>query len=161
MMLLAGINFEDLDVYNLSVAVNNMDLKNHTFKGDVQHLTLKEKGGFYLKNYTALTTIDTNRILAQHLLIQTPKSTIRNHLDMKFKGFDDFSDFVTKVHMDGKLHSSHISSTDIAYFTSGLEKINFELGVDGRITGVVNNLKAKSLTITAGQATFIKGDFNF
>ncbi len=155
-----GINFEDLDVYNLSVAVNNMDLKNHTFMGDVQHLTLKEKGGFYLKNYTALTTIDTNRILAKHLLIQTPKSIIRNYLDMKFKGFDDFSDFVNKIHMDGNLKSSHISSTDIAYFTSGLEKINFELGVDGRITGVVNNLKAKSLTITAGQATFIKGDFD-
>ncbi|NNU34105.1 hypothetical protein HK413_08035 [Mucilaginibacter sp. S1162] len=158
---ITGINFDDLDVYNLSVAVNNMDLKHHTFKGDVQHLTLKEKAGFYLKNYSALTTIDTNRILAQHLIIQTPKSIIRNQLDMRFKDFGDFGDFVNKVHIDGQLHSSHISSTDIAYFTTGLEKINFELGVDGRITGLVNNLKAKSLTITAGRATFIKGDFNF
>jgi hypothetical protein len=155
-----GINFSDLDVYKLSVTVNGMDFMHHTFMGDVKHLTLHEKGGFYLKNYTALTTIDTNRILAQHLLIQTPKSIIRNHLDMRFKSFKDFSDFTSKVYMDGNFRTSHISSTDIAYFTSGLEKINFELGVDGRIQGIVNNLKAKSLTITAGQATFIKGDFN-
>ncbi len=155
-----GINFNDLDVHNFSVTVNNMDLAHHLFMGDVQHLTLKEKGGFYLKNYTALTTIDTNRILAKRLLIQTPHSIIKNHLDMKFRSFSDFSDFENKVYMDGNFRSAHISSTDIAFFTSSLEKINFELGVDGRIQGAVNNLKTKGLTITAGQATFIKGDFN-
>lgn len=155
-----GINFDDLDVHNFGVVVNNMDITHHLFKGDVHHLTLKEKGGFYLKNYTAVTTVDSNRILAKHLLIQTPRSILRNYLDMKFKSFDDFSDFTSNVYMDGNFRSSHISSTDIAFFTSGLEKVNFELGVDGRIRGAVNNLKANALTITAGQATFIKGDFN-
>jgi hypothetical protein len=154
-----GINFSDLDVYNFSVTVNNMDIKNHLFMGDVQHLTLKEKGGFYLKNFTAVTTIDTNRILAKNLTIQTPNSLIRNYLDMRFKRFKDFSDFVNRVHMDGNIRSSHISSKDIAYFTDGLDKASFELGVDGRIQGSVNNLKANNLTITTGQATFIKGDF--
>ncbi len=85
-----GINFDDLDVHNFSVVVNNMDIYHHMFKGDVQHLTLKEKGGFYLKDYTALTTIDSNRILAQHLFIETPRSIIKNHLDMRFKSFKDF-----------------------------------------------------------------------
>jgi hypothetical protein len=155
-----GINFSDLDVYNFSVTVNKMDFKNHTFMGDVRHLTLKEKGGFYLKNFTAFTTIDTNRILAKKLTIQTPNSLIRNYLDLRFKKFDDLSNFVTQVYIDGNIRSSHISSKDIAYFTSGLEKINFELGVDGRIRGKVNNIKANNLTVTAGQATFIKGDFN-
>jgi hypothetical protein len=155
-----GINFDDLDVHNFSVVVNNMDLYHHLFMGDVQHLTLKEKGGFYLKDYTAVTIIDSNRILAQHLFIETPRSIIKNRFDMKFKSFKDFSDFTSKIFMDGNFRSSHISSTDIAFFTSGLEKINFELGVDGHIQGAVNNLMATNLTITAGQATFIKGDFN-
>ncbi|WP_214072723.1 translocation/assembly module TamB domain-containing protein [Mucilaginibacter sp. dw_454] len=155
-----GINFDDLDVRNFSVTVNNMDLKNHLFMGDVRRLTLREKGGFYLKNFTALTTVDSNRILAKHLFLQTPHSLIRNYLNMSFKSFKDFSDFTSKVDMDGHFSESHISSTDIAYFTSGLEKISFELGVNGRIQGIVNNLKANNLTITAGQATFIKGDFS-
>jgi len=155
-----GINFDDLDIYNLSVTVNNIDLVHHTFAGDVQHLTLKEKGGFYLKNYSALTTIDSNRILARHLFIQTPHSLLRNYLNMRFKSFDDFNDFTRKINMDGHFNKSHISSTDIAYFTRALEKINFELGVNGRIQGLVNNLKATDLTVTAGQATFVKGDFS-
>ncbi|MFD2873402.1 translocation/assembly module TamB domain-containing protein [Mucilaginibacter ximonensis] len=155
-----GINFEDLDVYNLSVTVNGMDLKNHLFSADVQHLTLKEKGGFYLKNYSAITTVDSNRILARHLFIQTPHSLIRNYLNMRFKSFKDFNDFTSKIDMDGHFNQSHISSTDIAYFTQDLQKINFELGVNGRIQGIVNNLKATDLTVTAGQATYVKGNFS-
>jgi hypothetical protein len=155
-----GINFSDIDVFNFSVTVNNMDINNHTFMGDVQQLTLKEKAGFHLKNLTGLLTIDTNRILAKKLIIETPNSLIRNYLDMRFKTFTDLSDFTTKVAIDGNIRQSHISSKDISYFAPGLEKISFELGVDGRITGKVNNIKANNLTVTAGQATFLKGDFS-
>ncbi|MFD2148018.1 translocation/assembly module TamB domain-containing protein [Mucilaginibacter antarcticus] len=154
-----GINFSDLDVSNFSVTVNNMDIKNHTFMGDVQHLTLKEKAGFYLKNLTGLLAIDTNRILAKNLIIETPNSLIRNYLDMRFKSFKDLGDFTTKVYMDGNIKGSRISSKDIAYFTTGLDGVKFDLGIDGRIRGKVNNLKANNLTVTAGQATFLKGDF--
>jgi hypothetical protein len=85
---------------------------------------------------------------------------LRDYINMRFKSFDDFNDFENKVRMEGDFKSSHISSTDIAYFTSSLKKVNFELGVDGRIQGLVNNLKAKNLLVTAGQATFLKGDFS-
>ncbi|MDB4926725.1 translocation/assembly module TamB domain-containing protein [Mucilaginibacter sp.] len=155
-----GINFDDIDVHNFSTVVNHMDIMHHLFKGEVQYLTLKEKGGFYLKNFRGNTTVDTDHILVQHMLIQTPRSVIRDYLSMKYRTLNDFSDFVNKVRMEGDFKQSHISSTDIAYFTTSLEKVNFELGVDGRIQGAVNNLKARHLTVTAGQATFIKGDFN-
>jgi len=153
------VNFDDLDVKNFSVTVLNMDLKNHLFKGNVKGMTLREKSGFYLQNFTALATVDSNQILTQNLYIKSPNSTIRNYLRMQFVRFKDFDDFENRIHMTGDFHSSHISSKDIAYFTSGLDKVNFELGVDGNIQGLVNNLKATHLTVTAGQATYIKGDF--
>jgi hypothetical protein len=155
-----GINFDDIDVHNFSTVVNNMDIKNHLFKGDVQHLTLKEKSGFNLEDFTAYATVDTNQILVERMNIKTPNSIFRDHLRMRFNSFDDFKDFESKVRMDADLKSAHLSSKDIAYFTSGLDKINFEFGITGKVQGLVNNLKAKHMLITAGQATFIKGDFN-
>jgi len=155
----SGINFNDLDVRNFSTVVNNIDIAHHLFKGDIQHLTLKEKSGFYLKNLTTNATVDTNRILLQHLLIQTQRSVLKDYLSAGFRSFNDFGDFVKKVHIDGDLRSSHISSSDIAYF-SGSNRVNFELGITAHIQGQVGNLKVKNSTITAGQATFIKGDFN-
>jgi hypothetical protein len=154
------VNFDDVDVKNFSAVIKNMDLVHHLFKGNISHLTLREKSGFYLKRFDADATVDSNQILAQNLYILTDHSSIKNYFRMKFKSFDDFDKIEDKVYMDGDFHSSQVSSSDIAYFTDGLEHTKFDLGVDGRIKGLVNNLRAKNLLITGGKATYVKGDFS-
>lgn len=154
------VNFDDIDLKNFSATIKNMDLVHHLFKGNISHLTLHDKSGFYLKRFDADATVDTNQILAQNLFVLTNHSSIKNYFRMKFKSFDDFDHIEDRVYMDGDFKSSQVSSGDIAYFTDGLEHVRFDLGLDGRIKGFVNNLKAKSLLITGGKATYIKGDFN-
>lgn len=159
--LIKGVNFDDIDIKNFSAVIKNMDLVHHLFKGDVTNLTLREKSGFYLKKFNAKATVDTNQILAQNLYILTDHSSIKNYFRMKFKRFDDVGSHIEdKVYMDGDFHNSQISSTDISFFTDGLDHVKFDLGVDGRIRGYVNNLKAKDLMITGGKATYVKGDFS-
>jgi len=158
--LIKGVNFDDVDVKNFSAVIKNMDITHHLFKASVTNLTLREKSGFYLKKFNALATVDTNQILAQNLYILTNRSRLRNYFRMKFKTFDDVGEHIEdRVYMDGDFKSSQISSTDIAFFTDGLEHVKFDLGLDGRIKGFVNNLSAKKLTVTGGKATYIKGDF--
>jgi hypothetical protein len=157
--LMNQINFDDLDVANFSTVITDMDIKNHLFKGGIHNLTLREtKSGFYLKNLSANATIDTNQILMQNLLILTPQTRIQNYLHMKFKSFDDFDDVEDKVYFDGDFKSAQVASKDIGYFAD-LSKTRFDVGLDGRIKGFINNLSAKNLLITAGQATYVRGDF--
>ena len=156
-----GVNFDDIDVRNFSAVINDMDLKNHLFKGNISNLTLREKSGFYLKKFDALATVDSNQILARNLFILTDHSSIKNYFRMNFKSFDDIGDHIDdKVYMDGDFKSSRISSSDISYFTDGLMHVKFNLGLEGRIKGFVNNLKAKNLLVTGGKSSYIKGDFN-
>ena len=158
--VIKGVNFDDIDVTKFSAVIKNMDLVNHLFKGDVTNLTLREKSGFYLKKFNAMATVDSNQILAQNLLIITDHSHLKNYFRMKFKTFSDVGDHIEdRVFMDGDFKTSQIASSDISYFTDGLEHVKFDLGVDGRIKGFVNNLSAKNLLITGGKATYIKGDF--
>jgi hypothetical protein len=155
-----GVNFEDLDISKFSAVIRNLDLKNHLFKANLRNLTLHEKSGFHIKNLTTNATVDTNQILLQQLYLQTKNSLLKDHFKMSFNSFDDFSDFEQKVNMDGEFENAHLSSKDIAYFTSGLEKVNFEFGITGRIRGRVNNLKAKNMLVTTAQSTYVKGNFN-
>lgn len=156
-----GIDFDDFDVYNFSVNVNNVDIKNHLFKGDIQNLTLREKSGFHIKNLTAITTIDTNQIVAKNMFIQTPNSTLKDYFRMSFKTMDDFAELESKVRMEANFKDSRLSSKDIAYFSGeSLDKVSFDLGIDGQVRGLINNIRTKDLTIKAGKATYIKGDFN-
>ncbi|WP_040628271.1 translocation/assembly module TamB domain-containing protein [Mucilaginibacter paludis] len=154
------VNFNDVDVQQFTTVLTDIDLKNHLFKANIHDLSLKEKTGFYVKHFVANATVDTNQILLKQLFIQTNRSNLKNYFRMRFNSFDDFDDFENTVKMDADFKESRISSLDVAYFTNSLQQVYFDLGIDGRIQGLVNNLKAKKLTVTAGQATYIKGDFS-
>ncbi|MDB5023291.1 MAG: translocation/assembly module TamB [Mucilaginibacter sp.] len=158
--LIKQVNFDDIDVKNFSTAVTDIDISRHLFKGKIGKLTLRDKSGFYLKNLSGNATVDTNQILVQNMHVQTDHSDLKNYFKMKFKSFADLNDHIDdRVYMDGDFKTSQIASSDIAYFADGLQGVKFDLGLDGHIKGYVNNLRAKNLLVTGGQATYVKGDF--
>jgi hypothetical protein len=155
-----GVNFDDVELTNLNGILEELNTKDHLMQANIKNLTFKEKSGFYLKNLSAFTTIDSNRIELNKLLLVTNKSKLSDYFEMKFNSFDDFNDYINKVRMKAHFKNGHLASRDISYFSPQLSKMNLDIDVDGQITGLVNNLKAKKLSVKAGKATYIKGDFN-
>ncbi len=156
---MSGINFNDLSLTNLNGIFEKLNMKDHILQTDIKDLTFKEKSGFYLKNLSAFTTIDSNSIELKKLMLVTNKSRLSDYFQMRFEKYGDFNDFINKVRMKANFVDSDISSHDISYFTSELNKINLNLNVDGQITGFVNDLRAKKLFVKVGKASYIKGDF--
>ena len=157
--VMKGVNFEDVHLSNLNGIFEKLNTTDHIIQANIKNLTFKEKSGFYLKNLTAFTTVDTNKIELQRLLLETNHSKLQDYFKMSFNKFRDFNDYVNKVRMKANFKDSHIASRDVSFFTSELDQMNLNLDVDGQITGLVNNLRAKKLAIKAGKATHIKGDF--
>lgn len=158
--VIKGINFEDISLTQLNGIFEKLNTNGHIVQARIKDLTFREKSGFYLKNLSALATIDTNAIELKELLLLTNKTRLTDYYQMKFKKFKDFNNYVSKVKMKANFKESHISSSDIAYFAPELEKMKLDIELDGQISGYVNDLKAKKLSIKAGKATYIKGDFN-
>lgn len=156
-----GVNFDDIDLKQLNIAASNLDLKNHLFKAAISNLSFKEKSGFVVNKLASVVTIDTNQIELQNLVLNTPNSRLKKYFGMHFGSFNDFNDFEHKVTMSADFQEAHLSSKDIAFFADEMHHVKFELGVNGVIKGKVDHLKAKNLAVQAGQATFIKGNFDF
>ncbi|QPH38965.1 translocation/assembly module TamB domain-containing protein [Pedobacter endophyticus] len=154
-----SVNFDNVDVKDLSGIFEGLDVKDHLLKTNIKNLTLKEKSGFYLKNLTAQTTIDSNAIELKNLLLETSRSRLTNYYQMKFKTYRDFNHYIDKVRMKAVFKDSHLSSRDVAFFAPELNDMKLDIDIDGQITGLVNNLRAKKLSLKAGKATYIKGDF--
>jgi hypothetical protein len=64
------------------------------------------------------------------------------------------------VYLKSDLRNTKLNSSDIAYFSPNLAKSSVIFQLNGKVSGYVNNLKAKGLTIQSGQASYIKGDFS-
>jgi len=155
-----GVNFDDVELKSMNGIFEQLNTKDHVMQANIKNLTFKEKSGFYLKNLTAFTTIDTNRIELNKLLLVTNKSRLTDYFEMKFSKFDDFNHYVSKVRMKANFKNSHLASRDISFFSDALSVMNLDIDIDGQITGLVNNLKAKKLAVKAGKATYFRGDFN-
>lgn len=157
--LIKGVNFDDVELTELNGIFEGLNTTDHLLQTNVKNLTFKEKSGFYLKNLSAITTVDTNQIELKNLLLVTNQSRLKDYYQMTFKKFGDFKDYFNKVRMKANFKSSHLDAKDIAFFTSALRHMNVNIDLDGQISGFVNNLKARNLSIKAGKATYIKGDF--
>ncbi|WEK18661.1 MAG: translocation/assembly module TamB domain-containing protein [Candidatus Pedobacter colombiensis] len=157
--IMKEVNFDDVALSNLNGIFEGFNTKDHILQTHIKDLTFKEKSGFYLKNLTAFTTIDTNSIELKNLMLVTNRTRLTDYFQMSFKKFEDFNDYINKVKMKANFVDSHVSSRDVAYFASELDPMNLDIDIDGQITGLVNYLRAKKLTVKAGKATYIKGDF--
>ena len=153
------VNYNDAHIMNLNAAINNLDTKNFIFKAQINHLNFREKSGFVLKDLTAATTIDTNKIELENLFLQTPNTTLTNYFSMKFKNFADLNDLQSKVLLEGRFKNSKVYAQDIAFFAPQLKKINLIFDITGIIKGRVDNLRAENLVVKTGKATYVKGDF--
>lgn len=157
---LGGINYDNVHLKNFSVNIKGMDIKNHLFKAQINSLTFKEKSGFYLKNLTALATVDNQQITLENLLLETPNTLLRDFYSMKYNSFEDFKFFTKKIIVEGHFKDTRIASSDIAFFAPQLKGMNIHIEADGIVKGLVNNLRARDLTIKTGSSTYIKGDFD-
>ena len=155
-----GINFNDIYLRNFSTLITGLDTKSHLAKMSVISMTFKEKSGFYLKNLTSNAIIDTNQMEFKNLLLETENSKIGDYFLMKYSSFRDFNKFISKVFMQSNFKNSKINSSDIAFFSPNLARSTILLQFNGKVSGYVNNLKAKDLIIQSGQATYVKGDFS-
>lgn len=158
-IVVKGVNFEDISLTGLNGIFEKLNTNGHLIQSNIKNLTFREKSGFYLKNLSALATVDTNAIELKNLLLVTNKSRLTDYYQMKFKRFRDFNNYIDKVRMKANFKDSHIASSDVAYFAPELQKMKLDIDVDGQISGYVNDLKAKKLAVKAGKATYIKGDF--
>jgi len=156
---LKRINFDDLDLSQLSATVLNIDTKKHLFDAQVNDLTFREKSGFKLINLTAKATIDTNKMEFKKLLLKTPYSKVSDYLLMRFGRFSDFKQFAKKVYVKANLKQSKIHSKDISYFADATQKMNLDVRLRGNVNGYLNNIRARNFFLSAGQATYLKGNF--
>jgi hypothetical protein len=154
-----GINFNDIELSRLSTTILDLDTKSYLLKAGVRNMTFREKSGFYLKNLSTDATIDTNQMEFKKLLLETADSKISDYLLLRYSQFTDFNNFTNKVFLNTNFQNARINASDIAYFSPNLSKSSIILQVNGQVSGYVNDLKAKSMLIQSGQATYVKGDF--
>ena len=137
------IHIENLHLSKVSVADNYV-------KGTVDYLNAAEtRTGFNVENVSARkVTVGEQQVLVEGI------HAINGKTDLYLSNFDmlgpieDYSGFVDKIVLRVNIApGSHFAMPTLRYFTSGVEGITFDALVEGRGSGVVNNLRLEGIRI--------------
>ncbi|MBS1933172.1 MAG: hypothetical protein JST96_04175, partial [Bacteroidetes bacterium] len=153
--------FDGHHIYFSSI---NWDFKNvHFYKDTViaqMQLSTKERSGITVRKLAAQIKVFPEAMEFAKLDLQTNKSHLRNFFAMRYKSFDDMSDFVTKVNMEGDFTDADVDSDDIAYFAPELKDWKKNIHLTGIIAGPVADLRGRNVLIAAGKNTLLNGDIH-
>lgn len=155
-----GVDFSDLDLTNISGDIKAIRYSDTTMQADVEQLTFKEKSGLYLQEFSARSYISNKKMEFTDLVLHTNRSRIGNYLAFYYDNFTDFSDFIRKVNMEGKLHDAFVDSRDIEFFAPTMVNVRFTTDViQASVSGTVEHLTAHDVYLKTGTQTSLQGDF--
>jgi hypothetical protein len=150
--------FDPTHIYvkDINVDASKITIVGDTIRGKVKQLAGTDRCGLMIKKMSADVTVSPNATICENLYLETNNSKLRDYYAMHYERFPDFTDYINKVVMVGRLKNSVVSSGDIAYFAPVLREHPTMLRISGNITGTVSKLKGTSLNATDGTSS-LKG----
>lgn len=155
-----GINFTDLNLYDLSFTLDSFQIFNDTVGFQITDLTFTDISGFHVDKWNTSFQICPNSLEFHDVSIITPLSEIlAEDLIFSYENYQELKNFVNSVDLNFKINTSDLAFHDIGYFAPKLGWMNQNIDLSGRFTGRISDLKGKDVRIQFSDMTSIHGNF--
>lgn len=165
------LDYKHMRVHNIQMDIDSFQFNDEdfSFRGAANHISARAQSGFVLKKLAVdRVEVGPQQVVLNGLELVTPYSEIGDTLVFDFKEYIDFENFENEVRMDAQLENASVAIRDIMVFAPKLAENEFFnnnrdeiITVDGRISGSVNNLRARDLNMQLADDTRIVGRFSF
>jgi hypothetical protein len=155
-----GINFMDLHLKPLNIHATNFRI-DHGVSMNVRDFSASDQSGFVVRHLSTMFKVDKENMVFNHVGLTTSQSHIKAHqVRLRYKNIREFKTgiFGKRVKLTIDLDPSEMSADDIAYFLPVVKDYHLKATISGTFRGVLNDLKAKDITILYGKQTRIKAN---
>lgn len=150
---------EHIDVKELNTEIKYLKIIGDTLKAQLAHFSAKERSGFVVKELQAEVSVSPVASICSDLYLETNNSKITDYYAMHYQRFPDFTDYIAKVRMVGRLKKASVDARDVAYFAPQLRQLPLTMvTLSGQVNGTVDLLNGREIVASDGFST-IKGDF--
>lgn len=155
-----GIDFSNTDLNEITLKANNLVIRGDTITVSIANLMMSEKSGFKLSSFSGNVRFTPHEISVDKLKAFTNNSSLNLDLKLEYPDFNAFSQFISKVKIVGTFRPTIIDMSDIGYFAPTMFTMTDVFGIEGKVSGTVDNFFAKSLDITYGENTSFIGNID-
>jgi len=142
-----GINWDDLEVRDISIRGHNVSMKNGRVSGVLDRLSGREKSGFNIHRLKGRVVTGCGKTVVENIRLLDDFSDLRvPRYVMHYANIKDFSHYVDAVRMEITVARSKVDLRSAAYFSPGLwgDPLFFDVK-DAFIEGYTSDLRVKKL----------------
>lgn len=150
-----GINWNDLDVYNINLDGKNLRYKGGIMSGKAEHLDFREKSGYICNHLEGSAKVGNGLTHIEDLIIQDPWSDV--HLavyEMYHPTIKSFLNYISEVRMVGEIEDSYLDFKTLSYFADALKDVSLKLRIKGSMDGTVDDFIVKDLNAVSQDGGF-------
>lgn len=151
---------------NIRTKIEYGDLKNFRIAKDsiifkIDELKAKDISGLGIETFQSDFVISSTCMNFKNTHLVTNDSSILNgDINMLYKKWSSYSNFIDSVRFDAALNKSHVKASTIAYFTDNLKDLDIAINLNGKVRGPISNLRLKDIEINAWDNTIIQADID-
>ncbi|MFY9311078.1 MAG: translocation/assembly module TamB domain-containing protein [Bacteroidia bacterium] len=160
-----GMDYNHLAARDLNLMSKNINVSLDKIELQMEHMALKEKSGFELKEFVAGIKYDSTGAGISGLKLETSNSKIGSSLAVSYPSIRTLKDSLNKMTINLDVQESVIGMADVLFFVPSLKnKASLKkyqsliVNVDGKINGMLDELIIRDLVLSAGGNTEIKLD---
>ena len=158
----AIIDFNNLNINDINLIVEDFRIQNDTTSFKVYNLGLKESCGFSLQRMNASVTLANQNIMLNSVSFSTDSSILNiSRFRMRADTSGSFKNFTEDVKLDIVLDKSLLSTSDLQYFMPFTEGINESVWLSGKILGTIAELRGRNIRMSYKNSTYLDCDFDF
>ncbi|MBR2063630.1 MAG: translocation/assembly module TamB [Bacteroidales bacterium] len=141
-----GINWDDLDVRDISIKADDLKFKGGIMSGTAENISFREKSGYTVENLTGSARVGRGRTIVENLDLKDPWSHLYLPLYMmSYKNVQAFQDFIAQVRIDAEIKGSLIDFKTLTYFAPQLGGNRLKMGLTGKVSGTVEDFRMNEL----------------
>ena len=138
-------------ITQLSSDIRIPKCKNDTFEFDVKRLSLVERSGFVLSDFSAFAHVDQNNMEVGGIKLSMPNSTlIPEDISLHYGSLKTMvSDLKADSSLDFKIANSYVSLSDLRAFLPELQNLTTPIYVTCAIGGSLNDLNISAVDLNS------------
>ncbi len=156
-----SMDYSDIEIENININASKFTLINDSINFKANNISAIEKSGITVKKMVSNIIISSTGIYTNNTSLHLNHSDINADLGLKYSSFAAFSHYIDSVNMIAIIRPTTINMADIGFFADVLFKMPNTIGITGKISGTVNNLKGTNLRIKYGNNTRFSGELQF
>jgi hypothetical protein len=161
----SGMDYNHIEARDIELDAGDLLYSPSLIKGNIKQVSLNEHSGLDLKRLRTSFVYDSTHAELANLLVQTSRTTISNYIYAAYPSIESLAKDPGELTVNVNMKQARISMQDVLLFVPDLatqpviaKNKHENIVINGKISGKVNDLVVKNLSIRAASQTAISLD---